>query len=171
MLVAFFCDDIEKFSVEATKTVESVYNADKIIVNNLNITSLSFNLIPSGFIVGFFGDHIPSGWVLCDGNNNTPDLRGKLVKGIDLSWFASNNSNNFISGLSGGNSFPTLKVENLPPHTHTFLDKINVGGGMVSGSNNCMGQQSDTTDAAGQQTPLPLDIRPPFFAIKYIMKM
>lgn len=29
---------------------------------------------------------IPAGWVLCDGNNNTPDLRGKVVIGAGGVW-------------------------------------------------------------------------------------
>ncbi len=31
-------------------------------------------VIPSGVIVLFSGQKIPPGWVLCDGQNNTPDL-------------------------------------------------------------------------------------------------
>jgi len=35
---------------------------------------------PPGIIVMYNGsnDGIPDGWVLCDGSNNTPDLRGAL---------------------------------------------------------------------------------------------
>lgn len=39
--------------------------------------------IPTGVIVMWHGllSEIPSGWALCDGQNGTPDLRGKFVKG------------------------------------------------------------------------------------------
>ena len=39
--------------------------------------------LPAGLIVMWHGllSAIPSGWVLCDGANGTPDLRSKFVKG------------------------------------------------------------------------------------------
>jgi hypothetical protein len=39
--------------------------------------------VPSGVIVMWSGDTatIPAGWVLCDGDNNTPDLKGKFIVG------------------------------------------------------------------------------------------
>ena len=45
--------------------------------------SISTGSGSSGFSVGmimmFSGATIPSGWALCDGNNNTPDLRNKFI--------------------------------------------------------------------------------------------
>jgi hypothetical protein len=40
--------------------------------------------LPTGIIVMWSGAiaNIPSGWVLCDGTNGTPDLRDKFVKGV-----------------------------------------------------------------------------------------
>jgi hypothetical protein len=39
--------------------------------------------IPSGVILMWHGDiaDIPTGWVLCNGSNSTPDLRGRFVQG------------------------------------------------------------------------------------------
>lgn len=39
--------------------------------------------VPAGVILMWHGllANIPAGWVLCDGANGTPDLRGKFVKG------------------------------------------------------------------------------------------
>ena len=41
------------------------------------------NLFPSGFIGMFSGteEQIPDGWALCNGENGTPDLRGRFVIG------------------------------------------------------------------------------------------
>ena len=37
--------------------------------------------IPIGTIIMFSGEHIPDGWFLCDGNNNTPNLINKFILG------------------------------------------------------------------------------------------
>lgn len=62
--------------------------AEAISKNSLDITSLettlaNFSAIPIGCIVMWGGSvaSIPSGWRLCDGTNNTPDLRDRFVIG------------------------------------------------------------------------------------------
>lgn len=42
-------------------------------------------ILPIGSIIMWFKatSAIPAGWVLCDGNSGTPDLRGKFVIGVD----------------------------------------------------------------------------------------
>ena len=48
-------------------------------------SNTSINVLPvSGHILPFAGpsNKIPTGWVLCDGTNGTPDLRGKVPGGI-----------------------------------------------------------------------------------------
>ena len=52
------------------------YNTDPI--------KISSSEIPSGVIVPFHGETIPEGWVLCDGNNNTPNLIGKFIKANNI---------------------------------------------------------------------------------------
>jgi hypothetical protein len=40
------------------------------------------NTIPKGIIVAWSGSktNVPQGWALCDGKNNTPDLRGQFIR-------------------------------------------------------------------------------------------
>ena len=54
------------------------FNAD-----NLKIDTLLKKLVPTGCIMFWSGstEDIPEGWVLCDGNNGTPDLRNRFVVG------------------------------------------------------------------------------------------
>jgi hypothetical protein len=43
-------------------------------------------VMPSGFIVRWCSStQIPSGWVLCDGNNNTPNLVKSFAMGKNIS--------------------------------------------------------------------------------------
>lgn len=36
--------------------------------------------IPAGIIVLYSGEEIPEGWLLCDGENDTPDLQEAFIK-------------------------------------------------------------------------------------------
>lgn len=44
----------------------------------------SFNHVPQGAIIMWHGTigNIPAGWVICDGNNGTPNLLAKFVQGV-----------------------------------------------------------------------------------------
>lgn len=53
---------------------------------------------------------IPSGWALCDGNNGTPNLLNRFVKGTSS---ASENP-----GSTGGSDTYTISVAQLPSHDH-----------------------------------------------------
>ena len=74
--------------------------------------------IPSGFIGLWSGaaNAIPSGWYLCDGNNGTPNLRGKFIVGYD------NNDSDFDVNDTGGSKDATLVSHShtVDNHTHTF---------------------------------------------------
>ncbi len=69
-------------------------------------------LVPKGSIIMFNGlsSEIPDGWHICDGTDGTPNLIGRFIK-------ASN-----ISGDTGGSSTIQILEENMPKHTHTFVE-------------------------------------------------
>ena len=58
-------------------------------------------------------DAIPSGFVLCDGNNNTPNLSGRFVVGYDAS------NGDYDVNDTGGSSSVTLSTSQLPSHNHS----------------------------------------------------
>ena len=65
-------------------------------------------LLPSGVIVMWSGTTVPNGWFICDGNNGTPNLVDRFIKGssADLSNVGST-----------GGSKDAVAVS----HTHTFI--------------------------------------------------
>lgn len=67
--------------------------------------------LPAGHIIMWGGayDNIPSGWVICDGNNGTPDMRHKFVKG--------SSSATASLGTVGQDSY-SLSTAQLPSHDH-----------------------------------------------------
>ena len=78
-----------------------------------------------GFVTGMIllwsgaANAIPSGWVLCDGNNSTPDLRDRFVIGASNSTGDSTYPGLSPNSTPGGEATKTLGTANLPSHTHT----------------------------------------------------
>jgi len=68
--------------------------------------------VPSGVIALWSGStaSIPSGWVICDGTNSTPDLRDRFIVGA---------GNTYAVDATGGSNTVALTTPNLPGHTHT----------------------------------------------------
>ena len=65
-----------------------------------------------GMIILWSGasNNLPSGWVLCNGSNSTPDLRDRFVVGA---------GNSYSVGATGGSSTVTLSTNQIPAHSHT----------------------------------------------------
>ena len=87
-------------------------------------TDISWGSVTSfvtGMIILWSGNvaNIPSGWVLCNGSNSTPDLRDKFVIGAkeDDSSVAKTNVTGSLT-QSGGSANVSIATTNLPSHTH-----------------------------------------------------
>lgn len=149
--------------------------------------------VPPGVIAIWSGSEnsIPPGFVLCNGLNGTPDLRNRFIVGAGSTYAkgASGGADsitptvaNFTSGAHA------LAVSELPVHNHGYTDTYNpttaptygMGGSRPIGQSDV----SDTTTSTSGQTGSPdahnhpgcsmtmnsIDIRPPYYALCYIMK-
>ena len=73
--------------------------------------------VPSAFVSGMIilwsgnTGNIPTGFVLCDGNNGTPNLTDRFVVGAGAAY---------SPGATGGSSSVTLSTSQLPSHNHSF---------------------------------------------------
>ena len=91
-------------------------NASKITAGTLADARLSnSSLFVTGMIMLWYGSvaSIPSGWVLCDGNNSTPDLRSRFVVGAGT-------GGSYSPGDTGGANSVTLTEAQMPSHNHSF---------------------------------------------------
>jgi len=110
--------------------------------------------IPTGGIIVWSGAivDIPIGFVICDGNNGTPDLRTRFVIGAGGA---------FAVGATGG----------LSTHTHTFTGDghyhtLGGGGDLTPGS----GISATSNTVPGTGTTDNGNSLPPYYSLAYIMK-
>lgn len=148
----------------AANTTEIKNINEKITNIKTNITALQ-DAMPVGSIIMFNGkaEEIPSGWVICDGTNGTPNLINKFIKGSN------------IAGSTGGASQVTLSVAQLPPHRHK-VSKCWYGRSDNANDRNVI-RWDDSFDQNSQVWTgetglgLPIDIIPPYYTLIYIMKV
>jgi len=144
----------------------------------------------AGMIIMWSGaiGSIPSGWVLCDGNNNTPNLSGKFILG-----YGSGHSK---AGTLGNNAEDKITETNIPELEHS-MSRINVydvyhspnqttgtwapgpsPGALNQAAYNTLPSKGDTNytgansaiynhgTVSGSQTPY----YPPYYVLAFIMK-
>jgi microcystin-dependent protein len=114
---------IFKFDFDGITNLNKI-SGDLLTNNRLNIPgnvdikgSLSF--LPKGSIIMYNNDNIPEGWAICNGENNTPDLRNRFIVGL---------GGNYILGNTGGLDDVKLEVNNLPVHNHNFNVRLDNAG-------------------------------------------
>jgi microcystin-dependent protein len=80
-------------------------------------TAFVRDIIPTGVIVMWSGTiaTIPSGWLLCDGTNSTPDLRNRFIIGANADDGGAAKTNVTGSATQTGGSKDAIVVS----HTHT----------------------------------------------------
>lgn len=120
----------------------------------IDLPNTSNSTVPTGTVVSYAGSTAPAGWLLCDGlainrttyanlfaaigstygngngssTFNLPDLRGRIVFGVDNMGGTSANRLTTTGGISANNTLGatcgtqsiTLTTPNLPTHNHPF---------------------------------------------------
>ena len=170
--------------VAADKAAAAKLAADKAAAAKLaaakfiDASSNPIDHLPKGLIVAWNKIVAPIGWVLCDGTNGTPDLRGKFI----LAGGQGRDTNgklltNIKLNEKGGNEEVTLTLEQIPKHNHHWIaynDDYNGKGGGNRGLeddapvNDRNKRKIETNFVGGGE---PHTIMPPFYVLTYIMKL
>lgn len=101
-------------------------------ISNIQTSIANYSAIPIGCIVMWGGSvsNIPSGWRICDGTNNTPDLRDRFVIGARSD--STSPATTFVTGAdtkTGGN-----KDSVVVSHGHTATSYGTSSGSLTADS-------------------------------------
>ena len=174
-------------AINASGTVTAnAFSGDGSNITNIQAGQVVGNSIfVSGMIILWSGaaNNIPTGFVICDGSNNTPDLRDRFVVGAGSAYSVGDN---------GGANSVTLSTAQLPSHNHSITDPGHVhstsfdnkkyfpgGGSTTIGFGGAGGYPADIFSMNSQTTGISIanagsgqshENRPPYYALCYIMK-
>ena len=138
--------------------------------------------LPSGIILIWSGStgSIPSGYVLCDGTNGTPDLRNSFVLGAGNSYTVGQTGGSTDAIVVSHTHTATSTVTD-PGHNHlgsvySYYNGSTGSGGYVSGINATTATSTSTTGITVATTNATAGTSgtnqnlPPYYALAYIMK-
>ena len=148
------------------------------------MTNENVSNLPMNSIIIWYGkrDAVPKGWAICNGQNDTPDLRGRFVVGV----LPDGPQSPFNQKETGGNISIKLTTNQMPAHSHGTSQFMRGRGGSdwaskiyyftnnsttnepaVKKENNTASKLN--TDKTGSNDPI--NILPPYMALFYIMKI
>jgi microcystin-dependent protein len=115
---------VQALDVAGNSTVSgnSQVGGNLSVNGSLNVAGFAVNaLMPSGAIIMFHGATIPSGWVICNGQNGTPDLRGRFIVASGTASTAAipgDLNYTYTTNQTGGENRHTLTKGEIPKHRH-----------------------------------------------------
>ena len=110
--------------------------------------------LPTGIICLWYGAivNIPAGWIICDGNNGTPDLRDKFIVGAGSTYAVDANGGAAVHNHAfTGNG-----------HVHSLGAGTDLAAGVGFSDDTSLQPTAGATDNGSSL--------PPYHALAYIMK-
>ena len=182
---------VSEVQVQTAMIANSAVTTAKINDESVTLAKLdpSINFFPSGGIVMWSGatNAVPTGWVICDGQNGTPDLRNRFVIGATAG--SGDTSYPGLSPNATGGSADAIVVAHthtgsLTPvgdHSHSYdrTGENNASRDPGSAVTNQGAGGSNTGGAGGHNHTVTVDSTgssgtnanlPPYMALAYIMK-
>jgi microcystin-dependent protein len=146
----------------------------------VGVQASSVSSFTAGMIMLWSGSigSIPSGWVLCDGNNSTPNLTDRFIVGAGSSYAVGGTGGSADSIVVAHTHTATSSVTD-PGHSHNMgrnVVSFSSAGAVATGTGTgvqtssattgiTVGTTIDSTGASGTGANIP-----PYYALAYIMK-
>ena len=143
--------------------------------------------MPKGSIIMWSGniDSIPNGWKICDGTENTPDLRNRFIIGAGSNYNINSIGGNITHSHDITVNGHQLTVNEMPSHHHGFYKSVwvdhNDAWRICNHGNQILSRGHDGScktkpiggNAAHSHTASSTEIEhlPPYFAMAFIMKI
>jgi microcystin-dependent protein len=156
------------------------YGTDNVGARGYHALPVPGTLLTTGFIVMYHGVSAPGGWAICDGQNGTPDLRGRFVvaTGQNVTPAGGETTNpTYILDDKGGENTHQLTYNELPKHSHeynTYNDSSGNSGltGFANGATAKSKNNVYSSDVSPvESTYSRHENRPPYYALMFIMKL
>jgi microcystin-dependent protein len=110
--------------------INRIKKLEQQIIDSANSHERPVTSVPTGTVIAYAGEYVPSGWVICDGSdiprsdeyNNLssvlgssilPDLRSKFILGV---------GGGYNLHQKGGEEAHLLTPNEMPKHTHEVID-------------------------------------------------
>ena len=168
---AVFTGSITADSLSVKKTLNAgpvAATGNATVSGDLKVTGTisGTGTVPIGAIIMWSGStsNLPDGWVLCNGQNGTPNLSNRFIVGAGSSYNV---------GATGGENMVTLSENQIPSHSHNTSFKVAGVAGAVTESKTDFyytkdggGSQSKATNPSGGG--LAHENRPPYYALAFI---
>jgi hypothetical protein len=150
----------------------------------LQTSSSTASPIPAGLITMWSGSigSVPSGWVLCNGSNGTPDLRDRFVIAAG-STYSVGQTGGSADAIVVSHTHTATSTVTDPGHNHTSgstayggANTFGAGGGSTTGVFSPVQIISATTGITVATTNVSTGTSgtsanlPPYYALAYIMK-
>lgn len=169
--------------VTTSSDFDNISVLDLTSINEFTINNI--NILPIGTIITYYNstnfNSVPSGWVICDGQNGTPDLTNRFVLGQGTSSTTNNTSIygsnaydsniHFNIGDTGGSTTHLITQEEMAHHHHGIIGEQ---GGSSDGSGyGLIGSDytAEFTDANNFTDAIEHENMPPYHVLRYIMKI
>jgi hypothetical protein len=176
----------------AAPTVSASDDSTKIAT-----TAFVRDIVPTGVIVMWSGSiaSIPSGWLLCDGSNSTPDLRNRFIVGAGSTYsvdgtggsadaivvshthtatvtdpghnhFTVNDNDGSTTQVTSGTSINKAAVQNSGIYAYSLTgDTSTPTRGLTNTKTTGISVSNSTEGSSATNANLP-----PYYALAYIMK-
>lgn len=174
-------DFITDLTITGAKLADLTITGGKIANSTITSDKLAFSIpaqaapIPTGGIIMWSGANVPAGWVLCNGQNGTPDLRGRFIVGAGNSYSVGN-----IGGSADAIVVSHAHTITDPGHSHSRgvvypgnQTEQNQGGGPEDRTNFNQSTGSSTTGItinSSGESGVGKNL-PPYYALAFIMKL
>lgn len=147
-----------------------------IVTNTPIVKDKPVSSIPPKTVISIAGteDDVPDGWAICDGQNGTPDLRGRFVLGSD----GSGEDAQYPQNTTGGTDFIEVNIEDV---NGVAVTSDHSGGSLFNGGENAVvpvenetenyGISTQAESAEDEDTSAIILHMPPYYALLYIMKL